>query len=256
MYHLATAILRPYPLLCLALILATANLWRKRCESRRRLAWLTVLVVTLVMLSLPLTSYLALGSLEWQYPPLRQRPLDVAALVVLSGSIERSEDEGQVVHLHPDSFYRCLHAAELYHQKEPCLVFVSGGKVDPEEPGPSLAAALGDFLGKLGVAAGDLRLEERSSNTYENALYTAELLRQAGITRVVLVTDAAHLPRAVRCFERQGIEVLPSGCSYRASRFAWTAASEWIPTPSAVGGVHGAVHEWLGIVLYWGRGWI
>jgi len=253
MYHLAAAILRPYPLLCLALILALVNLWRRRSESRRRLLLLTLPVVGLVLISLPLASYLTLGSLEWQYRPLAKRPTDVAALVVLSGGVQRSED-GEVIHLHPDSFYRCLHAAQLYHQGEPCLVFVAGGKVDPEEPGPSLASALGDFLRTLDVAAVDLRLEEQSRDTYENALYTAELLKAAGITRVVLVTDAAHLPRAVRCFERQGIDVIPSGCSYRASRFEWADVREWIPSPASVGGVHSAFHEWVGIGVYWWRG--
>ncbi|PWG74936.1 hypothetical protein DF186_15320, partial [Enterococcus hirae] len=51
-------------------------------------------------------------------------------------------------------------------------------------------------------------LEERSRTTWENALFSAEMLRAAGVERVVLVTSAAHMPRSRWCFEQNGIEVI------------------------------------------------
>jgi uncharacterized SAM-binding protein YcdF (DUF218 family) len=43
--------------------------------------------------------------------------------------------------------------------------------------------------------------EEQSRDTRENAAYTVPLLHAAGVTRIVLVTHAYHMPRAQRAFE-------------------------------------------------------
>ncbi len=255
MYQAIVTILRPFPLLFLLLLVAVGLLWRRRVESRRRLLLVTAPLGLLALLTLPLSSYLAIGSLEWQYPPRPNRPAGVPALVVLSGGMRQADEYQAKPILYPDSLYRCMHAADLYHQGTACPVFVSGGKVDPTEAGPTLGQMLHDYLVELEVASGDIRIEQKSSNTHENALYTAELLKQEGIKQVVLVTDAVHLPRAVRCFEQQGIAVVPSGCFYRAAGFEWSLRN-WLPSAGAAEGVHLAAHEWLGLVYYWLRGWI
>ena len=50
-------------------------------------------------------------------------------------------------------------------------------------------------------------LEERSLNTRQNAAYGAELLKARGIDRILLVTSALHMPRAVALFKAQGLQV-------------------------------------------------
>src|SRR5262249_37927778 len=55
-----------------------------------------------------------------------------------------------------------------------------------------------------------------SRTTYENAVESARLLNDRDMPRVVLVTDAAHLRRAVACFRKQGLDVIPCGSHYRA----------------------------------------
>ena len=51
--------------------------------------------------------------------------------------------------------------------------------------------------------------EDASRTTWENAVFTARLLRPAGIETVVLVSQAWHLPRAIWAFERVGVAALP-----------------------------------------------
>ena len=72
--------------------------------------------------------------------------------------------------------------------------------------------------------------ERRSRDTYENAAYAAEILRARGVGAVVVVTCSWHLPRARRCFERNGLTI---GAAVgapppdpRLSSRAWWAARE------------------------------
>jgi uncharacterized SAM-binding protein YcdF (DUF218 family) len=255
MYRLLVDLAQPTVLLVLLTLVALANLWRKRQEGRRRLLLVTIPFVFLALLCMPAASYLALGSLEWSYPPLAERPADVQAVVVLSGDIHPLNEEGTRVELGEDTLYRCLKAAEVYHQGKQCRVVVSGGKVDPAMPGPSLAEAMGNFLRGQGVAANDLIVEDRSQTTHENAVESCRLLNERGIHKIVLITDAAHLNRAAACFRKQGAEVVPCGCRYRALGIDWSLPA-FLPNPAAARGVQDACHEWLGIAWYRLHGWV
>jgi uncharacterized SAM-binding protein YcdF (DUF218 family) len=249
MYQLVSALAQPIVLLYLLTALALANLWRKYRDGRRRLLALTVPFVLLSLCCTPAASYLALGSLEGRYPPLPQRPDDVEAIVVLSGYVRVLDEEGAHVELGVDTLSRCLRAAEVYHGGKPCPVVVSGGKPDPAAPGPPFAVPMRDFLIQRGVPASDLIVEDRSRTTHENAVETCRLLEERGIHKIVLVTDAASLYRAVACFRKQGAEVVPCGCRYRARRMPWSVGA-FVPDVRAAIGFQEASHEWLGAAWY------
>jgi hypothetical protein len=58
------------------------------------------------------------------------------------------------------------------------------------------------------------------------------------------------MPRAVRCFRKQGLVVTPSPCRHRATEFCFCAAS-LLPDPRAAAACAEAAHEWLGLAWYW-----
>ncbi len=253
MYRLLVNALDPFLIFYVLAALGLANLWRRRTETRRRLWLLTAPFLGLTVVCLPVVSYLALGTLEWGYEPVNSRPAEVQAIVVLSSDMRPPDGVRLEAELGDESLYRCLHAARLYRDGPPCPVVVSGGKVDSAIPGPTLAELMHDFLGQLGVADNDLIVEDRSRNTYENALETAVLLRERNIERIVVVADAVDLLRADLCFRRQGFEPILAGTNHRAARWRWRVFN-FLPSPSAARDVHRATHEWLGIAWYWLRG--
>lgn len=249
-YPVVSRLLHPYAPLVILLGLAIAWLWWKRRLRRAERLAITVPYLLLVMISLPAVSFLAHASIEWPYPPMDRRPADVEAIVVLSGAVDPPDESRDYAVLGRDTLARCLHAAALYRQGEPCWVIVSGGKVPRDEPGPPAAAAMSDFLITQGVPKDYILLEGRSSTTYENAVESCKLLREHKIGTTMLVTDAFHLPRGVSCFRRQGIEVIPSGCRYRTRKPEWSAAT-FLPSPSDAKHVSEVWHEWLGLAYYW-----
>jgi uncharacterized SAM-binding protein YcdF (DUF218 family) len=253
MYRLLVELLQPFLLLYLLAALMLLNLWRKHREDRRRLLYATIPLFLLGLWCMPALSYLALGSLEWSYPPLKERPKDAQAIVVLSGYARPADSVRPQSELGEDTLYRCLRAAEIYRQGDPCPVLVSGGVVDADSNKPACAPLMRDFLVQLGVPASNVIVEDLSSTTWENAVQSHKLLEKRGITRVVLVTDAMHLFRAVRCYRKQGIEVVPCGCRYQATEFEADLA-HFLPSAAGASGMQDAWHEWLGSAWYWLRG--
>lgn len=228
MYEFAEAFLRPFSLLSFLTILALLNLWRGRRDTRWRLVLLTVPLVALLLSSTPAAAHLALGSLEWQYPPQVGRPPEAQAIVVLAAGMrfDSFRDQPQ---LDEDSMLRCLYAADLYQQGPACPVIVSGANAEAESV-PSSAKVMAELLGRLGVASSDLVVEAESRTTYENAVKSAEILRGRGLKKVLLVVDAVDMHRAVGCFRKQGVEVFPAPCHYRTNPFHATFFT-FVPSP-------------------------
>jgi uncharacterized SAM-binding protein YcdF (DUF218 family) len=145
--------------------LALAALWVRRQDRRRRLGVLTAAFILLTLFCTPVTSFLLLRSLEARFPPLARRPDDVAVIVVLSGGVRAPDAEGLPSEPAEDTVYRCLRAAEMYHQGEPVPVLVSGGRVESDVPGPAYSSVMSDFLVRLGVRHADIIEENTSRNT-------------------------------------------------------------------------------------------
>jgi uncharacterized SAM-binding protein YcdF (DUF218 family) len=249
MRELLQTVTNPYPVLLLLVTLALANLWRKRRETPRRLLLVTVPFVVLVLVSIEPVAYLILGTLEWENPPLRARPDDAQAIVVLASGVRVPGPVRPHAELDERSLYRCIRAGALYHQGKACPVLVSGGKSDPSESGPPCADLMRDFLLSLGVKESDLIVEDESRSTYENALACRRLLEERGIHRIVLVTDAMHLVRATGCFRKQGLDVVPAGCHYNAQYSPRLAG--FVPNANYLRYARSVTHEWTGIAWYW-----
>src|SRR5262249_24393220 len=162
--------------------------------------------------------------------------------------VYRPAAEGELPDFDESTVSRCRKTLQLYRQGAALPVLVSGGSSDPARD-PVCAEAMRDLLVQLGVPASDIMVEGSSHPTYENALESAKLLRQRGISKVVLVTDALHLYRSVGCFSKQGIDAVPCGCHYRAEYLEFYPAS-FVPKPHALDACQHACHEWLGVLWY------
>jgi uncharacterized SAM-binding protein YcdF (DUF218 family) len=91
-----------------------------------------------------------------------------------------------------------------------------------------------------GIDSSRVLVETRSNNTYENALYSAEMIKPKQSERWLLVTGASHMPRAIGSFRRAGLEVEP-----------WPV---YDLTDSGSPVINVALHEWLGLFAYWAFG--
>lgn len=166
----------------------------------------------LLILSLPLTGYRLVAGIESRFPPLNlSAPLDTqspaGAIVVLGGGRYTDAVEyGQGDTVSTLALERLRYAAYL-QRRTGLPILVSGGKPYGEQT--SEAALMQETLTRDFQVAVKW-VEDKSGNTFENALYTKQMLAAAGIRRVYLVTHAWHMPRSVWAFENAGLSTIPA----------------------------------------------
>ena len=119
---------------------------------------------------------------------------------------------------------------------------------------PPYSLVMRQALEREGVPAEDIWVEDRSHSTHENAVFAAQLLRRKGIRKIVLVTEAYHMPRAVACFREEGLIVVPAACGYR-SYHTFHIEELWLGW-EPIAWNEDTLHEAVGLIWYRIRGWI
>ena len=117
-----------------------------------------------------------------------------------------------------------LETALDYLEEDPdILVVVSGGQGSNEPV--SEAACMADWLEEKGISEDRIFLEDQSSNTKENLIFSKDLLAREGIdvgeTDVLVVSNGFHLTRARMLAERFGygeVSTLAAPSSHIPSR--------------------------------------
>lgn len=252
-----------YPLGLATLLLAVGWLFLRR-KPRVQFAFLAAAFLILFIGGNRWVSSALARSLEWQYLPT-QEPPNSEVIVVLGGGTETALPPRPMVEIN-SAGNRVLYAARLYRQGKAPHILLSGGSIDFMGPrASSPAQEMADVLVFLGVPSDALWLENQSQNTYENALYSAQMLRQKGITRVILVTSAMHMPRSVALFKHQGIEVIPAPADFSITQAGWddlwkpdlaSFLVNLMPTTGSMGLTTDSLKEYLGIWIYHLRGWL
>jgi uncharacterized SAM-binding protein YcdF (DUF218 family) len=114
-----------------------------------------------------------------------------------------------------ESANRLTQALELYHQGRVKRVIVTGGSAAILTEKTGEGEAVEKFLRRIKFPQEGLLVEGASRNSYENAIMTAELLKKQGADQetFLLCTDGWHMRRAVACFEKAGLKVIPFSTS-------------------------------------------
>ena len=113
---------------------------------------------------------------------------------------------------------------------------------------PSEAALMADAMKRdYGL---DIRwLEEQSRTTWENAVLSADLLQPQGVRRVVLVTQAWHMPRARWSFEQAGFEVISAPMGYLSAGYVRPLGG-WLPESRVIWQSGQLLNEAIGLLAY------
>ncbi|MDQ2965153.1 MAG: YdcF family protein [Chloroflexota bacterium] len=103
---------------------------------------------------------------------------------------------------------RLEHAVSLFHEGYAPFLFVTGGKAVGDRT--TEAGAAREFAIQQGVPADAILVEDGGRTTLESLRTVGRMLRERGATRVLFVSDRAHMLRVLRIARDEGIDAYGS----------------------------------------------
>ena len=215
-------------------------------SSRRKIFLLIVGVLSLYTITFytPLAWFLA-SPLQ-----IRQSPKRSDCIVVFGGGVGESGKAGQGFE------ERVQYAIQLYEEGfAKNIIFSSGYSYAFKETDVMKALAV-----SLGIPEEAIVMEPEATNTYQNVLLTKNIMEQRGWESMLLVSSPYHMRRVSLVLKKidNGIDVtytsLPSSLFY--SRKARDDRGRRIWRQVTLSQINGIIHEYLGIIYYWYKGWI
>ncbi len=248
MFFIASKLLAPFihPFSNVVVLIVLALIFYRRTKVCK--SCLLSAIVILFAFGTPLLPNALTHSLESRYPRAVLLP-QADAIVVLSGMVSLDKSSSGQIEF-GEGVDRILAGIRLLKQGAGKRLILSGGSGDLYNQSKSEARLLEQFALELGVPQGKLLVEPNSRNSYENALYTKTLMEEHGIPSIILVTSASHLPRAMGCFRKLGIEPIPYGVDYHARAPYVPRLNDIIPNAGNFHQTSYALHEYIGILMY------
>ena len=206
------------------------------------------------LMILAFATWTSLGSLMLN--PLEERfqrpvqPAKVDGLVVLGGGFEGAINLARGGYELNSGGDRFVETAILARHYPDAKVVISGGNGSLTLDGEGDADTAPRLLEALGVARDRLILENRSRSTYENALFSREMVTPKPGETWLLVTSAFHMPRSMALFAKAGFQVVAWPVAYRTSGQEGVGLFTDIPADSLQNTTM-AMREWIGLLAYW-----
>lgn len=233
------------PLGCSILLLLAGVIVRHRTIST---AFLISGLTILYLFSIPITGRWLSQRLEI-YPAI-SLPVhtDAQAIVVLGGGSYLQAPEYGTDSLKKWALERVRYAAWL-HQRTGLPILTSGGKpVEQDLPEAMIARNIleNEF------AAHVQWVEPKSRTTQENARYSCEILKQAKIKKILLVTHAWHMPRSMNVFKQHCAEITHQAAPTLFSTLSplTKGSLAWVPAAGALEQNTLYLHEIVGYFWY------
>jgi len=192
-----------------------------------------------------------LYSLERSYAPLIVEQIapkirsQIRHVVVLGSGHVSDPDLPTTAQIGGSSLYRLVEGVRIYRLLPGSKLIITGGVI----PDPvTNARVVGDVARQIGVPVRDMIVEERPSDTVEEARLLQGLL---GSTPFVLVTSAAHMKRAVRIFQELGMRPMPAPTDFIIKNKPGGAIASWLPNCGNLWISQRVIYEWLGEKWTW-----
>ena len=231
-------VMQPSNLLVLALIAMAFFGWRRLL--------LATLGLVVVVTALPVGHWLG-QPLEDRIARPEALPDQLTGIIVLGGAQVPHISARRDVLATNHGAERLIEAAGIaIRHPEARLVFTGGsGRVLPRR---ALERDVNDrFVSILALDERRIVHEDRSRNTWENALFSKELVDPQPDETWLLITSAAHMPRSIGIFRRLDWPVVPWPVDYRTS-------GEDLELQVGVGQrldeIDYAMREWVGLAAY------
>jgi uncharacterized SAM-binding protein YcdF (DUF218 family) len=198
-----------------------------------------------VFCSAPFSNYL-IGGLESEFDIYPEVTGD--CIILLGGGIIDKVPDFSGFGTPTDSMLARIVTAVRVQKKLDIPIIVSGGRIYPNTSSEAQIAKR--FLVDLGVAEGQIMMEENARDTYENAKYAKEICQRKNYQKPILITSAFHMKRALFSFRKAGLDIIAYPAGFRSKNAQDLRWVSYLPRSSSLEVTSDALHEYLGILFY------
>ena len=153
---------------------------------------------------------------------------------------------------------RLFQTLELYHKKRVGKILITGGSGSISKPNQREAAYIKKYLTAIAIPDSAIIIENNSKNTYENAVFTKQILDSMQFKgSILLVTSSFHMRRAIAIFNKAGYKNITP---YITNKFTGKRKFEFdycfIPNIEAIFSLNLILHEMAGYITYKLKGYL
>lgn len=191
-----------------------------------------------------------LRPLEDRFARPEPAPQTIAGIIMLGGGMEGAinlKRGGYELNAGGD---RLVETAVLARRYPDARIVLSGGNGSLVLEGEGDADSAPRLLEGLGVARERLAIENKSRDTFENAVFSRELVQPHAGETWLLVTSAFHMPRSMALFRKAGFDVVPWPVDYRTRGDEVPGLATDNPLDS-LSATTISLREWIGLFAYW-----
>jgi len=221
---LITAFIMPLSIGLLLGLIGLIYLYQHKLKKAK--VFLTISLIWIVTISYEPFSAIMIQPLETKYEKLEIIPDDVKYILLLGGDMEN----------------RGWEALRLYHKIKDVKIITSGYAGNQE-----IAEAIrtANILQELGIPKDKIIIHDKPKDTKEEAIIIKQILKDA---KFILVTSGYHMPRAMKIFQKEGLNPIPAPTDFRIKH-----NSKFISTPYGMNlnNTERAWHEYIGTL--WAR---
>lgn len=227
-------------------VLALMALFHRQAKKRRR--YLIASIFILYVFSNQVIFHEFSTAWGMDEVPKSQLKEKYAVAIVLGGLVSINPKREQIEF--QSNADRILQVLPLYEEGRVDKILLSGGSgrlIAKEKEADYIAR----YLIEIGVDSNDVWIENQSRNTYENALYSRELLLEKKISGpILLCTSASHMKRSYLCFKKLGLNPDPYPVDPLSLARDINPETLLIPKASVMQGWYHLIHEWIGLLSY------
>ena len=239
--------LEPANLFSVLTLLGIVLCWTRFLRAGRRLAVVSIGFMLVCGLS-PAANWLILP-LEMRFPVPHLTNRQVDGIIVLGGAVQERQTLAHAVLTINDAGERIIAMADLARRYPAARVIFTGGAGQYSGAPKPEAEVIQQQLGTLGLKADRVVIESRSLNTFENAVFSKQMMQPQPGETWLLVTSAWHMPRSVGIFRQANWEVLAYPVDFRTA--GWQDRARGFASVSeGLRRTDTATREWLGLAIY------
>jgi len=217
-----------------------------------------VLAAAIALLWVASTPMVAQGlyrGLESRHPAQSVDDVPEADCIVLLGGVVGAPLAPRVEADLGENIDRVYKSAQLYRAGKARSLIVTAGNQPWSQSPWAEADLIRELLMEWCVPKDAIFLEGSSRNTRENAMYSKNVIDSINCKESLLVTSAAHMPRAVAAFRSVNVSVVPVSTDVRIVESSMPAPMDFLPSAGALAMTSEAIREWIGQWVYQLQGW-